>query len=59
MNTETKLMASVQQCDELIEELQRAKREARQGSTTSYARVVLEQMTDRGPWRLVIGVTSD
>lgn len=58
-NTQTLLLASVEQAEALIAELQKAIKTAKKHETTSYARVVLEQAVATGPWRLVIGVTSN
>jgi hypothetical protein len=56
VDTETKLMATPEQCDELIKALQTAKRQAKENGEASYARVTLEQMSHTGPWRLIVGV---
>lgn len=56
MDTETQLLATPEQVDGLIAELQAAKKKAEKTGEAAYARSVLEQMTHRGPWRLTIGV---
>lgn len=58
-STETKLLATRKQAEKLIEALRDALRKTSESGETAYARVVLEQFSDPGPWRLVIGVGGD
>lgn len=58
MTTETSLCATIDQARELIEALKRAISESVDLQRTSQARVVLEQVNDQGPWRLIIHVLA-
>lgn len=55
-DSETRLLATVDQCDELIAALRQAKKDAKRDGEAHYARMVLEQASARGPWRLIVGV---
>lgn len=55
MDTETRLIASVEQAKELIQKLQTAIREGERGNI-GWARITLEQVKHDGPWGLIIGV---
>ena len=58
-STETKLLASCKQAEKLIKALRDALRKTSETGETAYARVVLEQFSEPGPWQLVIGVGGD
>lgn len=59
MDTETRLICSAAQARDLMQQLEAAITKSRQNQEAAYARVVLEQMKDNGPWRLVIGVMPE
>lgn len=59
METETRLVGSVEQAKDLIVQLQAAIKKQKETGEAAYARIVLEQMKDTGPWRLVIGVMPE
>lgn len=56
MDTETLLLATFEQVDEMIAGLRKAANEAARRGETGWFRFTLEQSKHVGPWRLIIGV---
>ena len=56
MDSQTKLLASVQQVRELIDMLENAIGNSHESGETEFVEIVLEQLAHNGPWRLVIGI---
>jgi hypothetical protein len=56
MDSETRLVATPEQAAALIAALTAAKQKAAATDEPAWVDLVLEQVTHRGPWRLVIGV---
>lgn len=55
MDTETKLLATHDQVEEMIAGLRKAAADAKYGEM-GWFRFTLEQSKHAGPWRLIIGV---
>ena len=56
MDTETKVIGSVDDIRQLISLLEKAVIMTEENDEMSWVRVVLEQCVHSGPWRLTIGV---
>lgn len=56
MDTETKLLATIQQARQLAGELNEAVARAQDGNETVFVSTLLEQLRYNGPWRLTIGI---
>lgn len=56
MNSETKLVASSEQAKLLALKLQETIKASNDSGEMEYVSIILDQMQDNGPWRLVIGV---
>lgn len=56
MDTETRLLATFDQVDEIIDGLKKAARKAARRDEPGWFRITLKQSRHLGPWRLIIGV---
>lgn len=59
MDTETKLICSIEQAEKFAQDILAAIEKAKNFHEAQYVHSVFEQMTAKGPWRLVLGIIHE